>query len=145
MEAEPTKADPPERTRRRFQFRLRTLMIVVTLLCVVGGYVAHEARIVRDRQAWLSEQDKRELEFQKDWFAALDKNRFKTETFIELPETAKTLTDGRGTGGPSFIRRWLGDLCYDQIAVIAPVNDDECRRAVELFPESLVIVIEHHQ
>ena len=32
MEAEPTKVEPPKRKRRRFQFRLRTLMIVVTLL-----------------------------------------------------------------------------------------------------------------
>jgi hypothetical protein len=33
MEAEPTKADQPSR-RRRFQFRLRTLLIAVTLLAV---------------------------------------------------------------------------------------------------------------
>ena len=33
MQAEPPKADPPKRKRRWFQFSLRTLMIVVTLLC----------------------------------------------------------------------------------------------------------------
>ena len=31
MQTELAKADPPKRKRRRFQFRLRTLMICVTL------------------------------------------------------------------------------------------------------------------
>ena len=37
--------------RRRFQFRLRTLLIVVALLAVPCWYVANEARIVRQRRA----------------------------------------------------------------------------------------------
>jgi hypothetical protein len=47
-------ADQPS-PRRRFQFRLRTLMIGVTLLAVVCvcDYVAHEAEIVRERKALL--------------------------------------------------------------------------------------------
>jgi hypothetical protein len=43
--------DPPKRNRRRFQFRLRTLMIVVTLLAVPLGYVGWSAKIVRERIA----------------------------------------------------------------------------------------------
>jgi hypothetical protein len=39
-------------SRRRFQFRLRTLLIGVTLFCgVAGGYVVHERNIVRERLA----------------------------------------------------------------------------------------------
>jgi hypothetical protein len=37
--------------RRRFQFRLRTLMIGVTLLGVACGYVGSQVNIVRDRRA----------------------------------------------------------------------------------------------
>ena len=38
----------------RFQFRLRTLFIVVTVLCVVpGGYVIWQRKIVSERQRWL--------------------------------------------------------------------------------------------
>ena len=33
--------------RRRFQFRLRTLMIVVTLLAVPCAYIGWQAKIVR--------------------------------------------------------------------------------------------------
>jgi hypothetical protein len=51
MEAEPPKADPPKRKRRWFQFSLRTLMIGVTLLAVVCGYVGWQAKIVRQRRA----------------------------------------------------------------------------------------------
>ena len=39
MQAEPSKADPPERKRRWCQFSLRTLMIAVTAVCIVGGIV----------------------------------------------------------------------------------------------------------
>jgi hypothetical protein len=50
MEGEPPKADPPKRKRRWFQFSLRTLMIVVTLLAVLCGYVGWQAKIVRHRR-----------------------------------------------------------------------------------------------
>jgi hypothetical protein len=145
--------EPPK--RRWFQFSLRTLLIGVTLFAAACGYVAHEAHIVRERQTWIADPEptERELKFQKAWLES-DKNdieprhgsHFEGEEQIKsLPETAKVLTDGRSRdSGPSFIRRWLGDKRYDQIAVIAPANDDEIRRAVELFPESLIILIEHH-
>src|SRR5690348_1919362 len=37
-------------SRRRFQFRLRTLMIVVTLLAVACAYIGWQAKIVRERR-----------------------------------------------------------------------------------------------
>ena len=41
--------------RHCFQFRLRTLMIGVTLFCItVGGYVGWQAKIVRQRLAELN-------------------------------------------------------------------------------------------
>jgi hypothetical protein len=45
-------ADQPV-ARRRFQFRLRTLMIGVTLLAVPCTYVGWQAKIVREREAFL--------------------------------------------------------------------------------------------
>ena len=52
MEAEPLKVEP-KRKRRRFQFRLRTLMIAVTLFCVVGAWFGNQAWIVIQRKAIL--------------------------------------------------------------------------------------------
>jgi hypothetical protein len=40
--------EPPK--RRRFQFRLRTLLIGVTLLAVPLGYVGWQVKIVRERR-----------------------------------------------------------------------------------------------
>jgi hypothetical protein len=54
MQTEPPKADQPS-PRRRFQFRLRTLMIGVTLFCVFAGYIASQANIVRARSAMRDE------------------------------------------------------------------------------------------
>jgi hypothetical protein len=55
MQTEPPKAEPPKRKRRWYQFSLRTLMIGVTLFCVVvGGYVGWQAKIVRERRVELS-------------------------------------------------------------------------------------------
>jgi hypothetical protein len=50
MEAEPPEADPPKRKLGWFQFSLRTLMIVVTMFCVIGGDVASQEKIVQERQ-----------------------------------------------------------------------------------------------
>ena len=49
--AKPDQAPSP-RKRRWFQFSLRTVLIVVTLLCIgPGGYVAHEQRKARKQKA----------------------------------------------------------------------------------------------
>ncbi len=39
--------------RRRFQFRLRTLMIVVAVVAIPCAYVGWQAKIVRERRALL--------------------------------------------------------------------------------------------
>jgi hypothetical protein len=49
METEPSKAEPPKRKRRWFQFSLRTLLIVVTLLAVACRYVGSQVKFLRDR------------------------------------------------------------------------------------------------
>ena len=54
METKPPKADPPKRKRRWFQFSLRSLMIVVTLLAVPLGYVGWQKKAVQERKAMLA-------------------------------------------------------------------------------------------
>jgi hypothetical protein len=48
-------SDLPNCPRRRFQFRLRTLLIGVTLFCVFGGYVGWQAKILKQRKMLASE------------------------------------------------------------------------------------------
>ncbi len=47
----------------RFQFSLRTLLIGVALLAVPCVYVAHEAKIVAERKAWLDAHDNNSYSF----------------------------------------------------------------------------------
>ena len=58
-DAEPIEAAPPERKRRWYQFSLRTLLIVVTLLAVPCAYTGWQAKIVRDRKAIFNAGDDR--------------------------------------------------------------------------------------
>ena len=51
MSATPIAAPPK---RRWYQYSLRTLLIVVTLLAIPSGYVGWQANIVRERQAMLA-------------------------------------------------------------------------------------------
>ena len=50
MQTEPTKVALPSAKRRWFQFSMRTLLIVVTLLAVACAYVGWQAKIVRERR-----------------------------------------------------------------------------------------------
>jgi hypothetical protein len=47
MQTDPPKADPPKRKRRWSQFSLRTLMLFVTLACVIAGWIGWRLYIER--------------------------------------------------------------------------------------------------
>ena len=47
-------SEPPKRNRRWFQFSLRTLIIVVTLNCVITGWLGMQATVVWERRVMLS-------------------------------------------------------------------------------------------
>jgi hypothetical protein len=91
---------------RRFQFRLRTLMIVVTLLAAVCAYVAHEAEIVRERDAVRADLKK------YGWVSA--------SHLKPVP----------------FVRQWLGDEGYSMILLPRGMSDDYIARIKAVFPES---------
>jgi hypothetical protein len=103
--------------RRRFQFRLRTLLIVVTLLAVVCAYVTHEAAIVRKREAWL------ETHF---------------ESFKGKSHMFKIIVQADRNRVPSGLRKWLGD--YDLQSWVLSRQDTR-ETAIEisaLFPEATI-------
>ena len=74
-------------SRRLFQFRLRSLMIVVTLLAVPLSYIGWQVRLVRERRDILD-------------------NRIKHATAIYGMVDPPSLTLG--------VRRWLGDVAIRQ-------------------------------
>jgi hypothetical protein len=105
-------ADQPS-PRLRFQFRLRTLMIGVTLLAIVCGYVGWQAKIVRERRAELN----RVIDGRLFGIAGSDERR-------AIP----------------WIRRVLAD--QQVYSIMMPVGSDraELDRLRSLFPEAKVAV-----
>jgi hypothetical protein len=100
--------------RRRFQFRLRTLMIVVTIFCVVGGYVGHQVQLVHQRKLLL------------DWITAHNG---------EVSITLKS--PGRPDYRPSipWLRRILGDRAVAGIFFSSPLSVEDEGRFRDAFPE----------
>jgi alpha-D-ribose 1-methylphosphonate 5-triphosphate synthase subunit PhnL len=115
MQAEPSEAGPPKRKTRRLQFRLRTLMIVVALLAVACGYVASQAKIVRDRSEWR--------------INAPPKSSYPVKPIIFQGDPAQR---------SNVIRRWLGDVAIDMIDLPPGTPDKDIRTTVTLFPEAAI-------
>ena len=108
----------PTPPRRRFQFRLRTLMIGVTVFClVVGGYIGWQAKIVRERTR-LREQ-----------FFVRQKNPFEDDETVREPVS---------DAGVGWIRRLLGDAEYRSATVSGKISGQDLRRVEEAFPESTI-------
>ena len=96
--------------KSRFQFRLRTLLIGVTLLAVLCGYLAHEAKIVRER---------------KRVYYKLRDRGFEA---LRGPDSIPY--------GPNWIRLALGDAPIEAIRAPALATDAEIREMRKAFPEA---------
>jgi hypothetical protein len=104
--------DKPRLRLRWFQFSLRTLLIVVTLLAVGCGYVGWQVKIVRGRRAML-----RTIDAAGGRYLAINDD--------DLP--------ARMTG-PGWIRRFLGDVAVVEIDFHASsLSQDDLK---EKFPEA---------
>jgi hypothetical protein len=112
------KAEPPKRKRRWFQFSLRTLLIGVTLLAVVCAYVAHEAKIVRARMAWLTTHPAIAYESGSHMF--------------------QTLVEGDRSKAPSALRLWLGDSDLPSWGLSRRDTFGKAAEISALFPEATV-------
>ena len=137
-------ADQPS-PRRRFQFRLRTLMIVVTLLAVVCGYVSNQGAIVRQRKAILSQTSGQNAAGVMDSLTDAEATQFHlsppygtTGALGALkPLTTLVAIADRDTE-PNWVRRWLGDQTMRILFVGDAITLSEVRRIAHLFPEANV-------
>jgi hypothetical protein len=115
----------PSRFRPLHSFSLRTLLIGVTVFCVIGGYVGSQAKIVKER---------RETE---KWAAfTLRAAFYKFADRWELTHKDKTALQRFHEVRPPFIRRLLGDSAYSEIAVpsFPPLSKAEAKRIRDAFP-----------
>ncbi len=125
----------------RFQFRLRTLMIVVTLLAVPLGYVGWQEKIVRQRKAMLneikgtgggyttSEYTLQEVEEVRAWALIRDREHWFHERLI---------SPGQSRNAPSPLRIVLGDERVSEIDLPETFPSDQVNEAKELFGEAII-------
>jgi len=98
--------------RRWFRFSLRTMFVVVTLVAVFLAWLGWELSYIRERKAWLRQND-----------------------FYGL---VTGVTVWKGSSGKAQIPWWrtmLGDEAVGVIQFPAHWPDEQCDHAMQLFPE----------
>jgi uncharacterized protein (DUF2342 family) len=100
--------------RRRFQYRLRSLLIGVALLAIACGYVARQAEIVSERRAML------------DW--------------INMHNGS--VASQHQSSPIAWVRQLLGDRSIAHIALQPDTDRTEVQRIRRLFPEADIRVVE---
>ena len=150
MQSEPSKADPPKRKRRRFQFRLRTLMIGVTLVAALAAccrYVDRETSIVNERRKVLTEINGDALP-SNHVGVLIDSWSLRPGGYIVeerasrgiVPSSVEvSISPKKPWDKPSAFRKWLGDSDMQvlrAICVSADAPESEVDRLHGLFPEA---------
>ena len=100
---------------KRFQFSLRTLLIVVALLVVPCGWLGYNAAIVRHRSWALSHFGNRK------WPAVVPGGLWQPQE--SLP----------------WIRRVLGDRAYSRLEVDNTVPESDFIAIIDAYPEASVV------
>jgi hypothetical protein len=127
------KTGPPKRKRRWFQFSLRTLMIVVTLLAVVSAYVGWQATIVRERKELA-----REINAQNNGQGG--SVTFVSEIRWNLPVRVGSKMIYQPFPKVSYLRQWLGDDFVLSVWLNGRRPESFMKRIKSAFPESEIEV-----
>ena len=123
MEAEPPKADPPKHKRRCFQFSLRALMIVVTILAVPCAYVGWHAKIIHRRKAMINKLTR------MDGICVTAAQVAEVDSSHEFDDTTPKLP---------WIREWLGDEPMFGLYIPESVPEADANEIASAFPEAVV-------
>ncbi len=114
-------AESPKRNRRWYQFSLRTLLIVVTLLAMTCGYVASEAKIVGVRNA----------------------ARARIESLGGQYKVGGAIFGDYEEKVP-LVRRWLGDEPVNFVLLPDSASSSDEQRIREVFPDVVIGRIKVH-
>jgi hypothetical protein len=111
--------------RRPFRFSLRTLFLVVLLICVLLGWQLHIVRERRAMRKWVEDNG-----------GMVDTSQETRELWRSLEEGSKF--DVLDTGIP-FLRKLLGDEAISAIGPPCSVTVEEELKLKKLFPEAAVL------
>jgi hypothetical protein len=113
MDEKPNTAEPHKPRRRWFQFRLRTLLVIVTLLAIPCAYLGWQANIVSHRKLVLKNAMEQGL--------VLMSNDLTVDAVPTIP----------------WIRRIMGDAPVRSVWWVGASKEDR-ERFSEAFPEANV-------
>lgn len=100
--------------KRRFQYRLRTLFVIVTLAAILCSWFGAQAKAVRERREMLAHIE----------------NDLKGQTVWILGD--------RPIPTVPLVRRMLGDEAIEVIDLPTSTSAQECRRIQSVFPEAFL-------
>ncbi len=113
---------------RRFQFRLLTLLVFVTMFCVVCGWAVHQVRIVQGRKALL------EQVIAHEGFYVTGNRQVKSNPEVRWADLYPSLAPApKRTTVPQF-RRWVGDEAVGVIGI--PSDSPRLAKLMSAFPEA---------
>ena len=101
MQTEPSKAEPPKRQRRWFQFSLRTLLIFTLICAVASAWLTH--RVERKRK----EREAVESIFEDNGAVVYDYD-------YRIAASSKEIPSARPSG-PIWLRNVLGDNFFSEV------------------------------
>jgi hypothetical protein len=136
--------------KSRFQFRLRTLLIGVTVFCIVaGGYFGWQAKKVDERKAllrlvmsngggYITTTIKNDVLFPGDDYLPSNFPVLPGDDRNITPLTTFRIHSFCVDQSPSFIRQSLGDVIVFEIFLPESLPTVDVVRIVERFPEAMI-------
>jgi hypothetical protein len=134
--------------RRRFQFRLRTLLIGVTLLAVACAYIGPHLKKVQERKALLRLILRNGGGYSTFTFFKDDEllpGEYHFPSSIQsgslpsyMPVGASRIHSLRLDKTPSLIRQWLGDVNVFEIWLPESFPHSDTIRITQGFPEAMI-------
>jgi len=132
---EPSPAKKP--SRRRLQFSLRTLLFVVTLLCIAFAWVGWQVRIVQERKAKLAKLLSAGIVVTLDNVREFAKGGpHGVWDDVLIPAEPVVLRDG--STDILWYRRWLGDEAVVIFWTNHKLTAEERGNVEQIFPEAKV-------
>ena len=139
------KSSPPGLKSRWFQFSLRSLLIVVTIVCVVGGWIGNKIRVVRERRemlfARLNQPDRWGVVFDSQTVGSSGNNVDSRTPIGFVPrKLLSSLAWPPSRSQPSILEKWLGDNSSGIRLFCIPVtaHPADVAKVTELSPDAII-------
>ncbi len=126
--------------RPRFQFRLRTLFVVMTLFAVPCAYVGWQAKIVAARKACI--ENEHNLVFLAQAEESLPVKSDDPIIYAPVGKTRDSFASVLKPAPVTWVRAMLGDSSWACVGLPKNATDSELARMGAIFPEAQIVFFE---